>query len=151
MILWFYINECILVFLHLLTQGSWNPFNFLRGAAFVLMRWLWVGSWITPGWGLLTRKPDLGLEAWGFQPHLHPPGSGRGWRLGECHAHLRKPPQQSQQEGRDGRASLLWTLPRARRGTPASWGQSCCLRTLPDLALGTVLHLDTICILYHIL
>ena len=43
----------------------------------------------------------------------------------------------------DERASLLWTLPRARRGTPASWGQSCCLRTLPDLALGTLLHLDT--------
>ena len=92
MILWFYSNKFILVFLYLLTQGSWNPFNFLRGASFVLMRWLWVDSWITLGWGLVTRKTDLGLEAWGFEPHLHPPGKGRGWRLSEC---LSCPPKEA--------------------------------------------------------
>lgn len=126
MILWFYSNKCILVFLHLLIQGSWNPFNFPGGASFVLMRWLWVGSWITPGWGLLTRKPDLGLEAWGFQPHLHPPGRGRGWRLGECLSRPREEafpavPTAGQWESFLAvDTSTCWG-----GGTPASWGQSC--------------------------
>ena len=150
MILWFYSNKCILVFFHLLTQGSWNPFNFLRGASFVLMRWLWVGSWITPGWGLLTRKPDLGLEAWGFQPHLHPPGSGRGWRLGECHAHLRKPPQQSQQQGM-GELPCCGHFHMLGGGHQLHGDRAAVLGPSQTSPWGHCFTWTLICVLYHIL
>ena len=56
--------------------GSWHrvPETFVSSwviwMSFVLMRWLWVGSWMAPGWGLVTGKTKPRLEAWNFQPHL---------------------------------------------------------------------------------
>ena len=44
--------------------------------SFVLMRQLWVGSWMER---LVTRKPKAWLEAWKFQPPL-PQFSGEGRR-----------------------------------------------------------------------
>lgn len=52
------------------------------GVAFVLKRWLWVGSWIASGERLVTGKTKPWLKAWNFQPYPSSSGKGRRARSG---------------------------------------------------------------------
>ena len=47
------------------------------GVSFVLMRWLWLDSWMASGWQLVPRKTKPWLEAWNFQPCPPFPWEGR--------------------------------------------------------------------------
>lgn len=48
------------------------------GLSFVRMKWLCVGSWMAPGWGMVTRKTEPWLKAWNFQPFSPFSREGRG-------------------------------------------------------------------------
>ena len=68
----------------------------VAGASFVLMRQLWVGPWMAPGCGLVTRKTKPWLKVWYFQPLPPHHSSERGERLETeliiDNTYLRKPP-----------------------------------------------------------
>lgn len=60
-------------------QSFWIPWHFwVSGVLFVLMRPLWVGSWIASAWGLLSRKTKPSLQAWNLQLHYPNIQGGRG-------------------------------------------------------------------------
>lgn len=67
--------------------GAWHRaletlvISWVIGASFVPRRRLSVGSWVTPGWGLITRKTKSWRRLEIFSPA--PPFSWEGWRA-EC-------------------------------------------------------------------
>ena len=64
------------------------------GLSFVLMRQLWMGCWMAPGWTLVTGKTNPWLEAQNFHlPHSLEMKEGLKVELMVNHAYVMKPPQ----------------------------------------------------------
>lgn len=57
------------------------------GTSFVLMIWFWMHSWMTPGWGLFTRKTKPWFRSFKFSASTLPPFSRKGMEAGNGISH----------------------------------------------------------------
>lgn len=107
----------------------------VRGVSFVLVRWLWVGSWMTPDERLVSGKTKLGILSLYPSSHTLEKGKGLKMVLMIDHAHVMNPHKKSQQYA--GELPGWWTYHVvAGYPHPDSLGTGATvLLTLSDLAL----------------
>lgn len=106
-----------------LCPGSWHRppesliISWAIGVSFLLMGWLWVGSWMAFGWGRVTKKSKLGIFSPAFQFFWEGQRTGNGVNDRSCLLH-----------GVQGASGLVNTFTVLGEDTSV-------LGTLPDLAL----------------
>ena len=143
-----------------LPPSSWQSdpktlvISWVIGVSFVLMRQRWVGSWLAPGWRLVTRKTEPWLVAWSFRSH--PPFSwerrraGNGVNNQSClcdEASIKLPKVWVQRASRLVNTSIYW-----EGDAPQLQGGRCsCAQDPPRPRPMYLLIWLFICILYHIL